>query len=106
MHRGLPITSSKLRREKRLVVAPTTGVPNERHDTLRYPIPATLNIALVAIQVTLALTVLRAASQTTSATRLGLLAVVFALVMQLGFCLAHEAVHSKLHPNHNVNEAL
>jgi len=29
-----------------------------------------------------------------------------ALVMQLGFCLAHEAVHSKLHPNHNVNEAL
>ena len=78
----------------------------DRRDVARYPIPVALNVTLVSIQTTTALAILWAASRVTNATGLALLALAFALVMQFGFCLAHEAVHGKLHPRHAANEAL
>jgi fatty acid desaturase len=37
---------------------------------------------------------------------MGTLAVSFAFVMQMGFCVAHEAVHRKLHPDGTLNMAV
>jgi len=71
-----------------------------------YPIPATLNISLVAIQIVLAFALLGAASHTSRWWQTALCAVGFAFVMQLGYGLAHEAAHSKLHAKWSVNEGL
>jgi fatty acid desaturase len=75
-------------------------------DLARYPIPNILNVCLAAVQITAAFALLGAASHAKSLWVTGLLAVVFSLIMQLGFCLAHEAAHAKLHAISNVNEGL
>jgi fatty acid desaturase len=75
-------------------------------DFRRFPIPGTLNALLVVAQLTAALAVLRFASRASSIFALVVAAVVFAFVMQAGFCLVHEAVHRKLHANRNVNAGL
>jgi len=75
-------------------------------DAARYPIPDKLNVALTAIQTTTAFALLAAASHAKNLWVTGLLAVAFAFIMQLGFCLGHEAMHGKLHTRPNVNEGL
>ena len=75
-------------------------------DSDQYPIPGKLNVGLAAGQIVAAFALLGAASQARSFWVAGLLAVVFAFIMQLGFCLAHEAVHGKLHARANVNEGV
>src|SRR5580704_3271979 len=75
-------------------------------DSDRYPIPTKLNVALAAFQISAALALLGAASHSKSLWVTVLLAVAFSFVMQLGFCLAHEAAHDKLHARSNVNEGL
>jgi hypothetical protein len=77
-----------------------------RRDGASYPIPETLNLSLVAVQMMAALGLLAVGAHARSLTKAGLLAVAFAFVMQMGFCLAHEAVHGKLHRRKNVNEGL
>jgi fatty acid desaturase len=75
-------------------------------DSARYPIPGKLNVALTAVQITAAFALLASASHAKSLWATGLLAVTFAFIMQLGFCLGHEAVHGKLHANSAVNAGL
>ena len=77
-----------------------------QHDKNRFPIPGKLNVALAATQFIASFAILRAASYASSFPATALLAVVFAFVMQLGFGLAHEAAHGKLHPEPKVNEAV
>jgi fatty acid desaturase len=75
-------------------------------DSARFPIPGKLNVALTAVQITTAFALLASASHAKSLCVTGLLAVMFAFIMQLGFCLGHEAVHGKLHARSNVNDGL
>jgi fatty acid desaturase len=77
-----------------------------RRDASRYPIPGRLNLALSAAQMAAAFAVLYAASRATGALARCSLAVLFAFVMQQGFCLAHEAVHGKLQRRRSFNDAL
>jgi fatty acid desaturase len=76
-----------------------------RNDT-RYPIPGRLNIFLTCAQMVVALTILTAASHTKNFYLLAVLAIIFAFIMQMGFCLAHEAVHRKLHRNRKLNTGM
>jgi fatty acid desaturase len=71
-----------------------------------YPIPGNLNVFLAVAQIIVSFALLGAASYAKTFWSTGLLAIVFAFVMQLGFGLAHEAVHSKLHARSRVNEGL
>lgn len=75
-------------------------------NSTQYPIPGTLNAALAAAAIVVSFALLGAASHAKTFWVVGLLAVVFAFVMQLGFGLAHEAAHSKLHAHSAVNEGL
>lgn len=92
-----PLLSPELAAEGQLI---------NRQDRVRYPIPAVLNILLVVAQMTAALAILRAASVTTNFLTVCFVAVAFAFIMQLGFCLSHEAVHGKLHGWRRVNLGL
>ncbi len=74
-----------------------------KRNMAQYAIPGRLNLLLVAVQMSAAFAILAAASRTHNFYLLGGLAIVFAFVMQMGFCLAHESVHRKLHPNRTVN---
>ena len=74
-----------------------------RRSLAKYAIPGRLNLLLVAIQMLAAFSILALASRLHNYYLVSALAVVFAFVMQMGFCLAHEAVHRKLHKNHVVN---
>ncbi len=69
----------------------------------KYAIPGKLNLLLVTLQMSTAFAILAAASHAHSRYLLAVLAIGFAFVMQMGFCLAHEAVHRKLHPNRTIN---
>jgi fatty acid desaturase len=91
-------TSAPLTGEK---VAAGTFFP--RLDRNLYKIPGTLNLWLSSTQFCIALTILAFCSHSTNILVQLSLAVAFAFVMQTGFCLAHEAVHRKLHPNRTVN---
>jgi len=82
------------------------GLLVPRRDASRYPIPGKLNLALSSAQMAAALAVLYAASRATGILARGGLAVLFAFVMQQGFCLAHEAVHGKLQHHRSLNVAL
>lgn len=75
-----------------------------KRDGSSYPIPARLNLSLAAVQLTTALGLLAAASHTSNRAVVALIALAFAFVMQMGFCLAHEAVHGKLHRSKKINE--
>ena len=77
-----------------------------RRSRTQFPVPNHLNIALVLIQMAAALTVLYFASRAPNVYALSGLAIVFAFVMQMGFCLAHESVHRKLHTNRKANVSL
>jgi fatty acid desaturase len=77
-----------------------------RRNKAEYPIPEKLNLFLVGLQLASAFALLAFASRTRSPYLLAVLAVCFALVMQMGFALAHEAVHRKLHHNHRLNMGL
>jgi fatty acid desaturase len=74
--------------------------------TDQYPIPGNLNVFLAASQIIIATALLGAASHANHLWVAGLCAVAFAFIMQLGYGLAHEAAHNKLHPNAYVNEGL
>jgi fatty acid desaturase len=74
-----------------------------RRKDKRYPIPSRLNLLLMCVQMIAALAVLTAASHTESTFVLAASAICFAFIMQMGFCLAHEAVHRKLHRNPRLN---
>ncbi len=74
-----------------------------RRNRTQFPIPGRLNLALVAGQVSAAFALLTLASHTRNPWILAATAITFAFSMQMGFCLAHEAVHRKLHPNRTVN---
>jgi len=73
-------------------------------DATQYPIPGTLNGVLAAAQIVVSFALLAAASHARTYWVIGLYAIAFAFVMQLGFSLAHEAVHNKLHARPAVNE--
>src|ERR1700712_877479 len=75
-------------------------------DANPFPIPNALNTILVAIQVVLSFAILSLASHTRSRWILLLSAISFAFMMQLGYGLAHEAAHSKLHTSKDLNEFL
>jgi fatty acid desaturase len=69
----------------------------------RYPIPGRLNLQLSSSQMLAALAILTTASHTRKFYLLAALAICFAFTMQMGFCLAHESVHRKLHRNRRLN---
>jgi len=71
-----------------------------------YPIRSRLNLVLTGMQVTVALGILTAASHAVNPYLLAGLAIIYAFTMQMGFCLAHEAVHSKLHHGRKLNLGL
>ena len=77
-----------------------------RRNDRQYPIPNRLNILLTATQMLAALAILTAASHTKNAYVLAGMAICFAFTMQMGFCLAHESVHRKLHSHRRVNIAM
>jgi fatty acid desaturase len=77
----------------------------QRRHLAHFKIPGRLNLLLVALQMSAAFAVLTAASRSHNLYRASALAIAFAFVMQMGFCLAHEAVHRKLHPNQTINLA-
>ena len=74
-----------------------------RRKDRRYAIPDRLNLVLTSVQMLAALAILSAASRTENFYLKAALAISFAFTMQMGFCLAHEAVHSKLHSNRRLN---
>ena len=74
-----------------------------RRKDRRYPIPGRLNLLLTFVQMLAALAILSAASNTKNLHFIAGLAISFAFTMQAGFCLAHEAVHRKLHSNRRLN---
>jgi fatty acid desaturase len=74
-----------------------------RRKDRRYPIPDRLNLLLTSVQMLTALAILSVASNTKNFYLIAGLAISFAFTMQMGFCLAHEAVHSKLHSNRRLN---
>jgi fatty acid desaturase len=92
-----PLISPELAAEGQLIT---------RQDRVRYPIPSILNVLLVVAQMAAALAILRAASVVTNTFMVCFIAVGFAFIMQLGFCLSHEAVHGKLHGQRRVNLGL
>jgi fatty acid desaturase len=77
-----------------------------RRNRAEYPIPEKLNLILVGLQISSAFAVLAFASRAKSPYVLAALVIVFPFVMQMGFCLAHESVHRKLHRNRKVNVGL
>jgi len=74
-----------------------------RRDMAHHAIPGRSNLLLVALQMSAAFAILAAASHTHGRYLLVVLAIGFAFVMQMGFCLTHEAVHRKVHPNRTIN---
>lgn len=75
----------------------------DKRKMAQYAIPCKLNLLLVTGQMLAAFAVLTLASRARSYYLVTALTIVFAFVMQMGFCLAHEAVHRKLHTNHALN---
>jgi fatty acid desaturase len=81
----------------------TAGHWIPRRNARQHPIPGRLNIALTIAQMSVALAILTAASNTKNFYLIAGLAISFAFTMQMGFCLAHEAAHSKLHSDRRLN---
>ncbi|HEY2471131.1 MAG TPA: fatty acid desaturase [Terracidiphilus sp.] len=77
-----------------------------RRNSEQFPIRGRLNLFLTGLQVAASLGILTAASYASNAYVLAGLAITFAFTMQMGFCLAHEAVHSKLHLDRKLNLGL
>lgn len=71
-----------------------------------YPIPARLNLWIVAVQVALFFVVVIAISLTTQLWQLGVLSLIFAVLGNSIYSTIHEAEHGILYPNRRVNDAL
>ena len=69
-----------------------------------YPLPGRLNLGIAAVQVAALLAMLAAAGAVTSPWALGALVLGYALVMNSGYAMLHEAEHGLLHPKRAVNE--
>lgn len=69
-----------------------------------YPVPATLNLAVIAIQVPMLLGCLALAAHT-QGLALALVALAFGVVMNSVYSLIHEAEHGILLPGRNANDA-
>ena len=74
-----------------------------RRDMAHCAISGRLNLLPVALQMSAAFDILAAASRTLDRCLLAVLAIGFAFVMQMGLCLAHEAVHRKVHLKRTIN---
>ena len=75
-------------------------------DTLSYPVPGRLNIALLVLSGAGASACLWLASHAGSWPLIVLSAVVFSFVNNTMFSLLHEATHGILHPNRTANDWL
>ena len=69
----------------------------------KYPIPARLNLVLVAATMAALITILAMAGRLHAAWTLLAVAISYGLVMNTGYALAHESEHGILHPNQKVN---
>lgn len=72
----------------------------------RYPIPARVNLAIVALQLAAIAACVWGAREATAAWQLALLAVGFGIVMNSVYAVIHEAEHGVLHPHPRMNAAL
>jgi fatty acid desaturase len=70
----------------------------------RYPIPVVFNLALSALQICGVLALLTICSRATSLSVVLVSLLSFTLVAQLGFCLTHESIHGKFHPDARWND--
>lgn len=68
-------------------------------------IPARLNLAIAAIQLTAMLAIFHAAGRVTDWWAVALLALAYGVVMNSGYAMLHEAEHGILHPRRRVNDA-
>ena len=71
-----------------------------------YPIPARLNLAIAAAQLTLLLTILLSVAPLSSGWGLFASALAYGLVMNSAYSMLHEAEHGIAHPNRKVNTAI
>jgi len=71
-----------------------------------FPIPSRLNVGLALLLICLYLIIFWAAGQAEGWWVVALLAAAYAIFMNTGYALLHEAEHNLLHPNHEINEAL
>lgn len=71
-----------------------------------YPIPARLNLAIVAVQLAATFAIFYAAAHATSGWGLLLLAMLFGVVGNSIYSTIHEAEHRMLHPDAAVNDCL
>lgn len=88
---------------------PGSGVAfqwSNRSTDSRYPIPAKLNLLIVAAQVAAALAIFYGTARAVSGWQIALLAVAFAVVGNSIYSIVHEAEHRMLHPNRLVNDTL
>jgi len=72
----------------------------------KYPIPNLLNLCIICISTTTAITLLVLASRSHSMWMMLLYAVIFSFINNTNFSLLHEAVHDILHQNAKVNYVL
>lgn len=72
----------------------------------RYPIPATLNVAIIIVQITVMFAIFYGASVATSWWQLLLLAVAMGIVGNSVYSIIHEAEHRILHPKTLLNDSL
>jgi len=68
-------------------------------------IPARLNLAIAAMQLTAMLAIFHAAGRVTDWWAVALLALAYGVVMNSGYAMLHEAEHGILHPRRRVNDA-
>ena len=73
-------------------------------DSGHYPIPARLNVLLAVLLLILLPALLASAGWVTSGWQLALLALAYAVVMNSGYALLHEAEHNLFHPHPQVNQ--
>ena len=87
-----------------------SGVAFQRSDSRatdsHYPIPARLNLLIIAAQVAAAMAIFYATSLAASWPQIALLSLAFAVVGNSIYSIIHEAEHRMLHPNRTLNDAL
>lgn len=71
---------------------------------MSYPLPARLNLAIVAAQVIALITILVTVARAGNWGAVAALAVAYAVVMNSAYAMLHEAQHNLLHPDRVVNE--
>ncbi len=71
-----------------------------------FPIPAPLNLLIIALQLAATFAIFYFTSQATTWWHLAILAALFAIVGNSIYSIVHEAEHGILHPNKRINELL